>query len=335
MAGTINLALTQQLDEFGEPLSGGQLYFIQASTISTPQNAYQDFALSIPLPNPVTLDAAGRVPMFYLADGQIKVRLQDSAGIVKFVADNLLVIGPSSGSGGGGGSSVDPTTVMQTGDMKIRYDTIPQTGFVRCNGLTIGDATSGATEAYGAQCQALFQYLWNTDSTLAVLPSRGATASADWTAHKQITLPDGRSRLLAGLGGMGNTDNGIWANVPWQKGGSNTLGSMGGTASATLGVNNIPPHVHGVILSDPQHSHPGSTIGLQGNAQFNITSAAQPGGNNTGRTDSAPAIGIAYASTGCYVQDGAGNHNQTASVGGGLAFSITPPILLITVYMKL
>src|SRR3974390_296253 len=144
MVGTINLALTQQLDEFGEPLSGGQLYFIQAGTISTPQNAFQDSALTIPWPNPIPLDAAGRIPMFYLADGQIKVRLQDSMGVIKFTADNLLVIGPS--AGGGGGGSVDATTVLQTGDLKIRYDNQIINGFVRLNGLTIGSASSGATE---------------------------------------------------------------------------------------------------------------------------------------------------------------------------------------------
>src|SRR5215472_17929282 len=122
MSGTIPLELTQQLDEFGQPLSGGQLYIIQAGTVATPQNAYQDQALTIALPNPIVLDSAGRIPQFFLADEQIKVRLQDRYGVVKFVADNLLVIGPSTGGGGGGGGSVDPTTVLQTGDIKVRYD---------------------------------------------------------------------------------------------------------------------------------------------------------------------------------------------------------------------
>src|SRR5262249_54891507 len=109
MAGTINLSLSQQLDEYGQPLSGGQLFIIQAGTVSTPQNAFQDQAPTTALPNPITLDAAGRIPQFFLADGQIKVRLQDKSGVVKFVADNLLVIGPS--GGGGGGGSVDPSTI--------------------------------------------------------------------------------------------------------------------------------------------------------------------------------------------------------------------------------
>jgi len=74
MSGTIPLSMTQQFDVYGKPLAGGQLYLIQAGTVSTPQNGFQDSALTIPLPNPITLDAAGRIPQFFLADGSIKVR---------------------------------------------------------------------------------------------------------------------------------------------------------------------------------------------------------------------------------------------------------------------
>ena len=110
----------------------GPLYFFAAGT-TTPQSAFQDTALTLPYPNPITLDASGRVPMFYLADGNIKIRLTDSNGVTVIAADQLLVVGPS--SGGGGGSSVDPTAIMQTGDFKARYGTGTLTGFVRANGL--------------------------------------------------------------------------------------------------------------------------------------------------------------------------------------------------------
>src|SRR4051812_16588159 len=89
MSGTINLALTQQFDMDGRPLSGGLLYFFVAST-TTPQSAFQDTALTIVYPNPITLDASGRVPMFYLADGNIKIRLADKNGVTVIAADNLL-----------------------------------------------------------------------------------------------------------------------------------------------------------------------------------------------------------------------------------------------------
>jgi hypothetical protein len=329
MVGTINLALTQQLDEFGEPLSGGQLYFIQAGTVSTPQNAFQDAGLSAPWPNPITLDAAGRIPMFYLADGQIKVRLQDSMGVVKFSQDNLMVVGPS--SGGGGGGSVDPTTVMQTGDLKFRYDNAVITGFVRLNGLTIGSASSGATEAASAQCNALFLYLWATDPTLVVTPGgRGASAAADWAANKQIALPDGRSKLIGALDAMGNTNLGYWTNVAFSKGNATTLGSLGGLTNTTLTLSagNLPAHQHNVYLHDPQHLHTwaGSIVTSAGGAGTGFFSAG--GSTNT----SLASTGITIGSV-----NGVANDNKTdAGIGlSGTGFNVCPPIMLITVYMKL
>ena len=101
-AGTIPFSLSQQLDNFGKPLAGCQFYTIVAGTTSTPQNAFQDSALTLPLPNPQTCDAAGRLPQMFLADGTIKVRLTDRVGVTVIVADNIAVIGASSGGGGGG-----------------------------------------------------------------------------------------------------------------------------------------------------------------------------------------------------------------------------------------
>ena len=72
MSGSISLSLSQQLDSLGRPLNGGTLQFYQAGT-TNPQSAYQDTALTIPWPNPIVLDSGGRVPPFYLADGQIKI----------------------------------------------------------------------------------------------------------------------------------------------------------------------------------------------------------------------------------------------------------------------
>jgi hypothetical protein len=164
MAGTISLSMSQQFDSFGKPLNGGILYCIQAGTTQTPQSAYQDPALTIPWPDPITLDSAGRIPQLYFADGQIKIRLTNKAGVTQLFPDNLLVVGPSSGGGGGG---IDATTVLQTGDLKARYGTGNLSGFVRANGRTIGSATSGATERANSDAQALFEYLWSADTTLA------------------------------------------------------------------------------------------------------------------------------------------------------------------------
>jgi len=150
MAGTIPLSMTQQFDAGGNPLTGGKLYIFQTAT-TTPQNAYSDSGLSNALSNPLTLDSSGRVPQFFLADGTIKVRLTDAAGVIQAEWDNLLVIGPS--GGGGGGATVDPTTIFQTGDVIWLDQSGPRNGFVRDNGRTIGSGASGATERANADCQ--------------------------------------------------------------------------------------------------------------------------------------------------------------------------------------
>jgi hypothetical protein len=335
MAGTIPLSLTQQLDEYGAPLSGGQLYVIQAGTISTPQNPYQDTALSIVMPNPITLDAAGRIPQFFLADGQIKVRLQDKNGVVKFQQDNLLVIGPSAGGGGGGGS-VDPTTVWQTGDIKIRYDNLIIAGFVRLNGKTIGASASTGSELADASAQALFLYLWNKDSTLVVTPGgRGASAAADWAANKAIALPDGRNRLLMALADMGNSDVGLLASNTFTKGNQVTLGSMLGVARLQLGVSQMANHYHGCALIDPGHYHTSSTYhnnGVGGGSTFVLYNAVAF--DSAGGSVNQP-INTDAKTTGIYVSSSTNGTNTTYSNGGGAAFDSANPIMLITVYMKL
>ena len=212
MAGTVpNLPLSMQFDkDTGKPLRGGKLSFYQAST-TTPQLAYKDVGLTLPHPNPITLDGVGRIPSFYLADGFIRVRLTNARGSVQFDEASLLVIGPSSGGGGGGGS-VDATTVFQTGDVLWLDASAARPGWVRDNGRTIGSAASGATERASADCQALFTFLWAnfSDTLCPVLGGRGASAAADWAADKQITLPDKRGYVPGGLDEFGVSGVGGW-----------------------------------------------------------------------------------------------------------------------------
>jgi hypothetical protein len=325
MAGTIPISMTQQFDIYGQPLAGGQLYIIQAGTVSTPQDAFQDTALTIKQPYPMTLDAAGRVPQFFLADGTVKIRLQDKNGVVQLAADSVMVIGAS--SGGGGGGTIDPTTIYQTGDMKARYGTGAHAGWIRGNALTIGSATSGATERANADCQALFQHLWGADSTLAVSGGRGASAVADWTANKTITTPDYRGYALSGLDDMGN----LPANRLGSFANATTLGSAGGVASTTLLVGNLPPHTHGINQntgnSSANHNH-AITTPTSVNATASAVSAS--GGNLW--------FGVTGSSTGSQSADHTHNLNTSTDTGSGTvgsAFLTIGPRKLCTIYLKL
>jgi microcystin-dependent protein len=317
-AGTVpGFSLTPQFDLTGVVMPGCKLYIIQAGTTSTPQNAYQDSALTLLFPNPLTCDAAGRLPQWFVADGLIKVRLTKSNGSQVFSQDSLLVVGAS--SGGGGGGTVDPTTISATGDVKSVYGTGAISGWVRMNGRTIGSATSGATERANADTSALFAYLWSADANLAVSGGRGANAAADYASNKTITLPDARGRILASLDDMGNSAAGrLTATYFGASGGCSgalgtTLGAACGSESHLLITSEMPSHNHGV--TDPGHTHnyssPGSTT----------TGAGVVG--NFGGTPVPTQTGI--ANTGISIQN----------TGGGGSHAVVQPTILVTTYIKL
>jgi hypothetical protein len=262
MAGTLPIALTQQFSNTSpaSPLAGALLYFFQAGTVATPQDSFQDFGLTMKNPNPLPADQFGRIPMFYLADGQIHVRLTDSSGIVIFDYPTMQVIGPSSGGGGGGGGSVDPTTVASTGDVKFRATSESLTGWVKVNSTTIGSASSGASQRANADTQNLYVYLWGNFTNLhcPVAGGRGASGLADFNANKTIQLPDWRARVLTGLDDMGTSAAGIIlaSNVTSGGGdGPTTPAARGGEANHTLVVAEAPTGQITAALTDPGHHH--------------------------------------------------------------------------------
>ena len=320
-AGTVpGFSLTPQFDLTGKVMPGCKLSIIQAGTVSTPQNAYQDSGLSILAPNPLLCDASGRIPQFFLADGLIKLRLTNSTGTQVFVGDNLLVVGPS-GGGGGGGGTVDPTTILSTGDFKLNYGTGILSGFVRANGRTIGSATSGATERANSDCQALFQYLWGTDPNLIVSGGRGVSAAADWAANKTLTLPDARGTALAGLDDMGNSGRGFFAGTTFIFGNGNLLGSLLGTARRTLALANLPAYTPSGAISQVT-----GTANMQGGNVGSSVANVAFYGQNTSAVNALGPLPLTLSA-----QSFTGN----AQGGTNTAFDAISPYFLITIYMKL
>jgi len=325
-AGTVpGFSLAQQQDSNGTPLVGCKLYVIQAGTVATPQNAYQDSGLTIPLSNPVICDAYGRLPQIFLADGSIKLRLTKSNGTQVFAADGILVVGAS--SGGGGGSPVDPTTVLQTGWLQPIYGTGVVTGFVRANGRTIGSATSGATERANADTVALFTFLYNQDLNLAVSGGRGASAAADFAANKTIALPDWRGRAMAFLDDMGNSAAGRLTVAGFGVAATVLGAASTATETKTLAAANIPP-----LTSSGNNTISIATVG------FNIPKASssigqQPspstGGNNVPTT---PGTWSAVTGTDLNTINAI---TVTSTGTTSTPVSIVQPTMLATIYIKL
>jgi hypothetical protein len=331
-AGTVpGFSLVPQFDLSGKIAPGCKLFVIQAGTVSTPQNAYQDSGLTLLQPNPMLCDAAGRLPQWFVADGNIKLRLTDKNSTQIFVQDGLLVVGAS--SGGGGGSPVDPTTIFSTGDLKPAYSTSVLSGWVRLNGRTIGSSTSGATERANADVQALFVYLWGVDANLVVSGGRGASGAADWAANKTIALPDYRGRIIAGLDDMGNSAAGRLTSTYFGTSGACsganaiTLGAACGGESKTMLLANLPPFTPAGSISASL-----TALGVQ---QYTSSTS---GSNVAGALSQAASLG-SFLGNNVVVSIGSSSISAsfTGTLGGGtsMPFPVVQPTTLATFYIKL
>lgn len=155
---------------------------------------------------------------------------------------NLLV------SNGSAWVSTAPTAAatVQTGSVFDYLGSTAPSGYVLLDGKTIGDGSSGGTERANADTVDLFTLLWNSmsDTEAPVSSGRGASAAADFAAHKTITLPDARGRTTAGKDNMGGSAaNRLTAAGSGITG--TTLGTAGGAQSVTLTSNEMPSHTHG------------------------------------------------------------------------------------------
>lgn len=102
--------------------------------------------------------------------------------------------------------------LFTTGDVKLTLKTTADSGWVMMDDGTIGDASSSATTRANADTEDLFTLLWtNTaDADCAVSTGRGASAAADFAAHKTIALPKALGRALACYGaGSGLTSRNL------------------------------------------------------------------------------------------------------------------------------
>jgi hypothetical protein len=147
-----------------------------------------------------------------------------------------------------------------TGDVKVTMKNVADPGWVMMDDGTIGDATSGGSNRANADTHDLFILLWTncSDSWCSVSPEpRGASAVADWNAHKTIGLPWVLGRHLAAAGTPGA---GYGASVP------RALGELAGTESASVQVNStgsgsgtvtgVANGTHTLTISEmPVHQH--------------------------------------------------------------------------------
>jgi microcystin-dependent protein len=318
MAGKWDKSGNQRIGLDGRPEVGARCYFFEAAT-TTPLTTYSDYSLAVPNPAFVETDSYGQWPEVYFDDSVsafFRERATDDAGsVIYFDNDAVPIVGP--GEGGGAEVPVDPNSLLETGDIKVRYGTGVKAGFVRLNGRTIGNAVSGGSERADADTQDLFEYLYGADANLTVSGGRGASATADYEANKTIALPDFLGCALVGLDDMG-------AAAAGRISGFTTLGELAGVESAVLTTGQIPQMslASGVAASNGAHTHtvPQQDQTTVGGSGLAIASAS------TTETQSTTTS-----------SNGAHTHTVTGTVGAAspTAVSRLQPSRAVTFYMKL
>jgi len=329
------------------------LLFVFAANTTSPVTAYSDPGLSIPLTHPIKADgSSGCFPIVYVPGGTYRLRVTDGTGVQIREIEGYAVA-DAVAPGGGGSGNVDTTRLAQTGDVKDRYAAGVHAGWVRMNGRTIGPSSSDASERANDDAHDLFVHLWQTDATLAVSGGRGPNAESDWAASKTIALPDQRGRARIALDTLGNGNAGRLLGGLFLAGDPSTVGATMGEAAHTLTVAQLPSFTVPVSASmDTQgiHQHGGTTSGFSSDHNHAISVKGYPftqGGPLTiftpvtsGGDATIPTNGTSNNHTHTFGTDfqGAHAHNITVSVGsvgGGQSFSLLPPALLVSSYIKL
>ena len=255
---------------------GAKIYVFDAGT-NTPREAFSDALSGAKYSQPILTDSSGCIPPIWVSATPIKLVITTySNGVIRTV-DNINVV--SGSSSGGGGGTPSPATDIPPGFMLSAHTSGAVTGWVRANGMSIGNAVSGATERADDDTKDLFKVLWGKDQTLAVSGGRGANADADFAAGKRIDLPDYRGRVAVGLDGMGNALANILTAGVMTSGTGNIIGSKGGVSSVTLTADQIPTHNHSgtVASTEGAHVHTGTSDNIGAHTHTGTTAS---GGNH-------------------------------------------------------
>lgn len=256
-------------------------------------------------------------------------------------------------------------TIVQntpTGVIQDYVGSSAPTGWLLCSGLTIGSVASSATARNNADTQTLFELLWTNFSNTELIiqdssgtpTTRGASASADFSANKRMPLPDLRGRVVAGRGNMGGSTGTALNNFA-----HTTQGAAFGSQSHALALGELAQHNHGVNesahthgytepnsgaghshgITDPQHSHTtdnmygvgsgntnvntGTNVGVVSNLFVSLTSRTMP----TGITINNGTIGITINgnTTGITIQN----------TGSSTAHNNTQPTYILSKIIKL
>jgi len=262
-------------------------------------------------------------------------------------------------------SNVYDISGFSTGDVKLSWKTVADPLWVLMDDGSIGDASSGATTRANADTLNLYTLLWNNlaDTYAPVSSGRGATAAADYAAHKTLTLPRTVGRALCGYG-LGHTTespttssaNGfVVANniTKWITGMPVILSNLATfTTTATAGPTYYVVRVSATnvqlatTLALAQARTPDITLSGTGTVTITYTFTSRAIGEQAGEEAHAMSITelLAHSHTGTGLNAGATSGFSggafaftagTGSTGGNAAMNILGPRTYLNVMVKL
>lgn len=309
------------VDANGDPVPGAKLNFFVSGT-TTPLAVYSDAELAVPLTDPVVADANGRWPRVFMEYTDYRERVRTPAGTLLWDDDGIAT--PPAPA------TVDPdipdSELNKTGAIRPAFEEGVIEGYVRLNGRTIGNATSGATERADADTADLYAYLWDrlSDTLAPVSTGRGASAAADYAAGKTLSLPDWRGRAPFGVDDMGASPASRLNGATISAGTATTPGSVGGAAVTVLAQANLPAVSPTITVSDTSQksfTFGGTTIAVGAGAPQTVVTDITTTGNPTTVQTTLTTTGAVSATI--------------AALGSGNAFSSISPFALVAWHIKL
>lgn len=189
-----------------------------------------------------TFDAAATLGdgwgLFYRNEGTGFITL-DPNGAEQIDGAATLLLNPGEGCyiscNGSALKTCGLNRAWRTGDAKLTFQTSAEAGWIMANDGSIGSAASGATTRANADTLSLYTLLWNnvTNTWAPVSGGRGASASADFSANKTLTIPRVLGRAIA-ISGSGASLS------------ARALGEFLGAETHTLSASEsgLPAHLH-------------------------------------------------------------------------------------------
>jgi hypothetical protein len=221
----------------------------------------------------------------------------------------------------GAANWVQLSTQILTGTPVQSLSTTIPTGYVSANGLTIGNASSNATNRANADTQFLFAFVWNSCSNTVcpiftsggIASTRGATPAADYAANKAIAVHNMNGAALMGADSQNGSTSTFLSGVPAVVGTRLLPNSILGENLHALTVGELATHTHGV--TDAGHVHNLTSSGTGTGASKAFIEGGAPGIlGGGGAFGPSNLLSIANAVTGITINNSGSNtaHNTVA-----------------------